>query len=62
VVQSYGRGRDRYPYWHEVNCAVDNDHVEIAGQNYSVSDDGFLVPTHKDQPAPDLRYFKPTGK
>jgi len=27
-----------------------------------LSADGLLMPTKKDQPAPDLRYFKPPAK
>jgi hypothetical protein len=36
--------------------------VEIAGQAYMLSDDGLLMPAKKDQPPPDLKYFKPRAK
>jgi hypothetical protein len=36
--------------------------VEIAGQGYMISADGFLMPVRKNQPPPDLRYFKQTRK
>jgi len=39
-------------------CAEANPHVEIAGQGYMISADGYLMPVKKDQPPPDLRYFK----
>ena len=38
---------NKYPSWKE---------------NYFVSADGHLMPAKKDQPPPDLRYFKPTQK
>ena len=42
-----------------MNCAENNNHVEIGKENYMISADGFLMPTKKDQPPPDLRYFEP---
>jgi hypothetical protein len=38
--------------------AEGNVHVEIAGQNYFLSADGFLMPARKDQSPPDLKYFE----
>jgi hypothetical protein len=46
----------------EDNCNENNNHVEIGGQIYYLSADGFLMPAKKDQPPPDLRYFKQTQK
>jgi hypothetical protein len=40
-----------------VNCAENNNHVEIGKENYMMSADGLLMPTRKDQRPPDLRYF-----
>jgi hypothetical protein len=57
VTKSYHREPERQPYWREVICAETNNHVEIGKQNYFLSPDGQLVPTRKDQPPPDLRYF-----
>jgi hypothetical protein len=57
VVKSYRRESDRQPYWREVTCAENNNHVEIGRQDYVLSPDGRLMPTRKDQPPPDLRYF-----
>jgi hypothetical protein len=31
--------------------------VTIGNETYRVSDDGFLTPTRRGQPAPDLKYF-----
>ena len=44
--------------WHFNDCAENNHHVWIGKDNYFVSADGFLMPTKKDQAAPDSRYFK----
>jgi hypothetical protein len=57
VTKSYHREPERQPYWREVICAETNNRVEIGKQNYFLSPDGQLVPTRKDQPPPDLRYF-----
>jgi hypothetical protein len=56
VTRSYDRQRDN-PEWIEYVCAEDNRQVLIGEEAYTVSDDGLLMPTRKDQPAPDLRYF-----
>jgi hypothetical protein len=58
VMKSYHREPDPHPYWREVNCAENNNHVGIGGQNYMLSADGYLMPTRKNQSPPDLRYFK----
>jgi len=44
--------------WFEDNCNENNHHVVIGKQNYYTSADGYLMPARKDQPPPDLRYFK----
>jgi hypothetical protein len=46
----------------EYNCSEDNHHVLIGGQDYFLSGDDTLMPSKKDQPPPDLRYFTPTRK
>jgi hypothetical protein len=58
VMKNYRRELARHPNWREVNCYENNNHVEIGKQNYMLSADGYLMPTKKDQPPPDLRYFK----
>ena len=45
-----------------VISAENNNHVEIQGRGYMLSADGFLMPTRKDQPPPDLRYFEQAWK
>jgi hypothetical protein len=58
VTKSLRREPNPRPYWREVSCAENNNHVEIAKEGYMLSADGLLMPTKKDQPPPDLRYFK----
>jgi hypothetical protein len=48
--------------WEENNCVEGNAYITINKQVYAVSGDGHLMPLKKDQPAPDLRYFKQVGK
>jgi hypothetical protein len=50
------------PIWLVVDCSEDNRHVLVGNESYLVSADGFLMPTKKDQPPPDLRYFKKSSK
>src|SRR5580692_4416814 len=58
VNKRYRREAESRPYWREVSCSENNNHVEIGKEAYMFSADGYLMPTKKDQPAPDLRYFK----
>ena len=62
VTKSFRREPDARPYWREVNCAENNNHVEIGKENYMLSADGLLMPTRKDQAPPDLRYFNQARK
>jgi hypothetical protein len=50
--------RDRNVTWAEYDCAESNNHVQIGKEFYFLSADGYLMPTRKDQPPPDSRYFK----
>lgn len=43
--------------WYEDNCTENNHHVIVGKEGYFVGADGLLMPTRKDQQAPDLRYF-----
>jgi hypothetical protein len=49
--------RDRDAVWNEFVCSEDNKNVMIGKEIYKIDDDGYLAPTRKGQPAPDLRYF-----
>jgi hypothetical protein len=60
VTRSFYRNNDAP--WHEHICEEDNHHVMIGKETYFLSFDNLLMPTRKDQPPPDLKYFKQTGK
>jgi hypothetical protein len=40
----------------------DRAQIVIGKENYFLSAEGFLMPAKKDQPPPDLRYFKQTQR
>jgi len=56
VVKSFQR--ERNVLWAEYDCAESNNHVMVGKEYYFLSGDGYLMPTRKDQPPPDARYFK----
>jgi hypothetical protein len=58
VTRSYRRMHN--PTWVEGACAEDNRYVFIEGQTYLLGPGDRLMPTKKDEPPPDLRYFKPS--
>ena len=58
VTRGYVRNPNPKPQWSEFICAEGNGHVAIGKENYFLSGDGLLMPAQKDQPPPDLRYFK----
>ena len=62
VLKSYRRVQAEPPVWRENLCVENNSHVEIAGESYYLSADGYLMPTKKDQPPPDLRYLRQLPK
>ena len=59
VNKTYRRVVSDKPIWfgHQV-CGEGNAHVGIGKEVYFLSGDGLLMPAMKDQPPPDLRYFK----
>jgi hypothetical protein len=62
VTKNYRRNSYPQAEWREWICGENNPHVVIGGDNYYLSADGLLMPARKDQPPPDLRYFKQTRK
>jgi hypothetical protein len=63
AVKTYRRVATKQPiWWREDICAENNAHVVIGTEDYFLSADGLLMPNKKDQPPPDLRYFKKTQK
>ena len=59
VVKTFLRARNAR--WAEDQCSENNNHVVVGKEYYFLSGDGYLMPTRKDQPPPDTRYFT-TGK
>jgi hypothetical protein len=59
VNKTFRRVKTDKPIWfgHSV-CGEGNAHVGIGKEVYYLSGDGLLMPAIKDQPPPDLRYFK----
>ena len=62
VDKTFRRNPDPRPTWPESNCNENNAEVVIGKENYFLSADGLLMPAKKDQPPPDLRYFRSTRK
>jgi hypothetical protein len=50
------------PVWVEDDCAESNAWVQIGKESYYLSTERELMPAKKDQPPPDLRYFKEPKK
>jgi hypothetical protein len=49
---------DKPIWWDHSVCGEGNAHVGIGKEVYYLNGDGLLMPAMKDQPPPDLRYFK----
>jgi hypothetical protein len=56
------RDSKRHPDWRESSCIEGSDLVAIGKEMYILRADGLLMPAKKDQPPPDLRYFKQDTK
>jgi hypothetical protein len=57
VLKTYRRAPSRFPDWPEDACSSDNELIKIGTETYYRGADGNLMPTRKNQPPPDLRYF-----
>jgi hypothetical protein len=60
VTKTYRR--EHNAFWFDNNCNENNPHVVIGKEAYFVGADGYLMPAKKDQPPPDLKYFRQTHK
>jgi hypothetical protein len=60
VDKTYRRSPNPRPTWRETSCTEGNNQMVIGKENYFLSGDGLLMPAKKDQPPPDLKYFKQT--
>jgi hypothetical protein len=58
VDKRYVRNMSSQPVWPEYVCAESNAQVRIGDEYYYLSASGILMPTRKDQPPPDLRFFQ----
>jgi hypothetical protein len=58
VHKSYSRSSEKYPVWPEENCPGVTRLIKLGSEVYFKGADDQLMPTRKDQPPPDLRYFK----
>jgi hypothetical protein len=58
ATKNYRRSQQARPLWPENSCIEANQHVRIGSESYMLSADGLLMPVKRDQPPPDLRYFK----
>jgi hypothetical protein len=56
VLKTYRRAPGKHPDWPEDSCDSEGM-IMIGKETYFRSADGTIMPTNKDQPAPDLRYF-----
>jgi hypothetical protein len=45
------------PVWTQDACGESNNYIFLGSETVYLSSEGFLMPTRKDQPAPDLRHF-----
>ena len=57
IKKTAKRSAKARPLWRTAVCAEENARVKIENENYFLSADGKLMPTRKDQPPPDTRYF-----
>jgi hypothetical protein len=56
VLKTYRRVTEEHPDWPEDSC--DSEGIILIGkETYFRSGDGTLMPTRKDQPPPNLKYF-----
>jgi hypothetical protein len=62
VLKTYRRNEAKEPAWPEDGCAAENELVSIGNETYYRAHDGNLMPTRKDQPPPDLKYFQAAKK
>jgi hypothetical protein len=62
VDKRYVHDPNPRPNWTEGYCTENRSMIAIGKDSYFLSGDGMLMPVRKDQPPPDLRYFKQSRK
>ena len=62
VDKTFRRDPSARPSRPEPSCVEGNANIVVGTENHFLIADGFLMPAKKDQPPPDLRYFKRAPK
>jgi hypothetical protein len=62
ITKKASRNPKPRPLWRTEACSEDNAMVKIGNDPYFLSADGKLMPVRKNQPPPDLTYFKQPQK
>jgi hypothetical protein len=62
VDKKYVLDSNARPEWPEAYCTENPSMIAIGKESYFLSGDGTLMPVRKNQPPPDLRYFKQSPK
>ena len=62
VDKRYVHDSNPHPEWRESACVEGTGLVAIGKEMYVLRADGYLMPAKKDQPPPDLRFFKQSAK
>jgi hypothetical protein len=62
VLKSFRRQSNPRPVWTENVCGENNGHIQIGKEGYMMSGDGYLMPTKRDQPPPDMKYFNRSSR
>ena len=57
ALKTYARSPEKYPIWREENCPGITRLTKIGNEIYFKGADDNLLPTRKDQPPPNLKYF-----
>jgi len=60
--KTFRRNAEARPEWPEHYCHVTNRNLVLGGEAYRLNEENLLVPTKKDQPPPDLRFFTPAPR
>jgi len=50
--------RDKDPKFDEYACTEDDHWLVIGGYLYMTDEDGYVMPIQKNEPAPDMKYFR----
>jgi len=61
VDKTLRRNTSQFPDWREQTCE-ENAQIKVGKEHYFLSADGRLMPTRKEQPPPDLSFFKQPAK